>query len=142
MIDLWPEDTPSHTSLKAPVVILREQGALLSKKTSNLVEGLVSRDEDPFLSDNTFRYQFYLVAPALSNYRYRLLTILHSIDLYPLKIQTDADIFEELPAEVKDEHDELLDIPQDRFMDVLKAIFATKKVKKVIEAMIAQSVGE
>ena len=78
MIDLWPDDI-EHTSVKAPVTILKEQGALLGRKTDNLVEGVVARDRRLFTEPGDFRYSFYLAAPALGDYRYRLLGILHSV---------------------------------------------------------------
>lgn len=137
MIDLWPDDI-SYTSVKAPVTILKEQGALLGRKTGSLVEGVIG-SRRLTISQDYFEYIFYLVAPALGNYRYELLEISHSVDLYPLHIETDRDVLEELPAEMKDEDDTLTADSEDRFIEILRTIFATKKVRRVIEAIIAQS---
>jgi hypothetical protein len=135
MIDLWPDDI-EHTSVKPPVAILKEQGTLLGRKTSNLVEGvvhIVAHD-----SQEHFEYNFYLRGRAL-DYHYRLLKISHPVDLYPLDIETDRDVLGELPAGMKDEYDILIADSEDRFIEILRAIFATKKVRRVIEAIIAQS---
>ncbi len=141
MIDLWPENIPSHTSLKAPVTILKEQGTLLGRKTNNLVEGVITSYKGAARSGEGFRYDFYLVAPALSDYRYFLLGIYHYVDFYPLVFSTDSDVLKELPDELEDEQNRLIANTPAEFMDILKAIFATKKVRRVIEAIIAQSSG-
>lgn len=142
--DLWPDDIQSlkYSDLRPPVAILKEQGTLLGRKTDNLVEGEVVRVPGDFLPEYKydFAYIFYLVAPALSDYRYKLLDILHSVDFYPLLIGTGDDVLGELPAEMeKGKYDRLVADSQDRFIEILRAIFATKKVRRVIEAIIAQS---
>ena len=84
--NLWPEDI-AVTDAVAPVSILKEQASLLGNRTRNLVEGSVSRriDIDSF-GDDSFWYEFDLVAPALNRYQYRLFSIKHSINFYPLTI--------------------------------------------------------
>jgi hypothetical protein len=59
--------------------------------------------------------------------------------LYPLRIGIGEDILEELPAEMKSEGDILVAGSEETFMEILRAIFATQKVRRVIEAIIAQS---
>ena len=59
-----------------------------------------------------------------------------------MTFNTDGDVLRELPVEIKGEKDILIANSEKEFMDILKAIFATEKVKRVIEAIIAQSVGE
>jgi len=90
--------------------------------------------------EDYFSYTFYLVAPALGDYRYHLLKVLHSVELYPVTIyEVDEDILKELPTDMKVKDGELSADTQDTFMEILKAIFATKKVRKVIGAILAQS---
>ena len=147
MIDLWPDDI-EQTILKAPVTILKEQGVLLGRKTHNIVEG-----EVPTMStSNGFEFTFYLYGPAL-DYRYRLLTISHSVDLYPVGVRIDKALYEELSKrelskaitskQLEEIYDgsgvKLVADSEDIFMEILKAIFATEKVRKVIGAIIAQS---
>ena len=153
--DLWPDDIGRRIKLKAPVIILKEQGALLGTKTDNVVEGEIFNISDRRTARNPFEYAFYLAAPAF-NYRYTLLTISHSVDLYPLVIYTDNDVFTELPDDMKrsgkkrgehpilvadseSRHPILVADSESRFTEILKAIFATKKVRRVIEAIMAQS---
>ena len=135
MVDLWP-DGIEHISVKPPVAILREQGTLLGKKTSNIVEGGVVSVAAP--ESNRFEHIFYLASKAL-DYRYELLRISHSIDMYPLDINPDEDVYLELPFEIRQQIENLAVDSEDSFMEILKAIFATEKVRKIIGAIMSLS---
>lgn len=139
MIDLWPNDISLHTDLKAPVTILREQGTLLGRKTNNIVEGMIVRDTDPSTALGHFKYGFYLTAPALSDYRYRLLTIMHSFELYPLDIIPNEGVRKQLSDKMMNKDEASTAKNEEEFTKILKEIFATKKARRVIEAIIAQS---
>lgn len=132
MIDLWPDDI-GYTKLKAPVTILMEQASLLGKKTQNLVEAKIGRDE----AFEEFCYNFYLVAPALGNYRYKLFTIFHDIQLYPVKINIDSDILEEVSPGTEGQ---LSAESEDDFLDILRKIFGAEKTRSLIYALLAQVV--
>src|SRR5258706_14676885 len=99
MPDLWPADI-AQVANKPPVAILKEQAALLGDKTKNLVTARVVLDEEQ--SPHAFSYDFFIVAPALQNYHYRLFSIGHNIDLYPVTLYLDEDIRMELkmPREI------------------------------------------
>jgi hypothetical protein len=134
MPDLWPADI-AKTIHKTPVSILREQAALLGEKTKNLVEAEVAQNDVYNSSD--FRYDFFIVGPALQNYHYKLFTISHPVELYPVRFFLDRDIVSELnlgkgdvAAEVDDEN---------TLLDFLKKIFASKKTRQVIAAILGQS---
>jgi hypothetical protein len=79
--DLWPDIEQSQ--VVPPVAILREQAALLGKKTNHLLEGRV-------VSTNTgyggFVHSFYIVAPTLDDYAYKLFEISHGVDPYPVLV--------------------------------------------------------
>jgi hypothetical protein len=77
--DFWGEIQVSE--IRTPASILREQAALLGPKTQNVIE---ARVETAVTADDKFAHAFYLVAPGLDNYRYRLLQITHPIGLYPV----------------------------------------------------------
>jgi hypothetical protein len=150
MTDLWPTEI-EVTSLIPPATILRQQESALGKKTRNIVLGEVkARESDNF----DFSYIFYIVAPALGNYRYKLLTIYHNIELYPAIIQVEEGIYEEIsseeykdktsfafllePQEYKMPYSFQAD-SEDSFLNVLKAIFNSSKAKRVISGLLAQS---
>ena len=110
--DLWPEEIAVPT-IAPPVAILREQAELLAAKTRGLVEGEVTTAAIPPISplhrknelifkssvgeaheipkaiapkEPTLVHSFYLRVPALDNYRFLLLTVMHGREYYPLSI--------------------------------------------------------
>ena len=142
--DLWPEELEA-AKIRTPASILKEQASLLGQKTKNLVEGLVTGDE----KGGDLLYSFFLVAPALSSYRYLLFTMHHDIRMYPLFIHMEAEILAEVnPEQYKKwgvranlyagAHTEEAK-NEDEFLALLKRIFSATKTKQLIAAMLSQS---
>jgi hypothetical protein len=122
-LDLWPDDLgPAGNIPTPPVVILREQGAILGQKTQNIVEGVVQSSS----SSTEFTHQFYLNAPALGQYRYLLFTLVHPISFYPLRIAGQFT-------------GNVVVSSQEEFIEALRGLFSLDQVKSVIQALIAQS---
>lgn len=140
MDDLWPDDL-KETEEEAPIVLLKQQAALLGQKTRNKVVGdirkLEGTEETWALPGGEFHFAFHLVGPALGRYSYRLFTISHDIDLYPLNISLDSNVAEEKFPEVLDRILTIKSEPE--FLDALKKIFAASKTRRVIGAIISQS---
>ncbi|ETR73210.1 MAG: hypothetical protein OMM_07089 [Candidatus Magnetoglobus multicellularis str. Araruama] len=139
MLDLWPTDIINQR-LRAPITILKEQAILLQQKSNGVINAQVRRikTQDQLSEEKgQFLYEFIVVAPVLQSYEYRLFTISHEIELYPITLETDQIIARELgnpnndPIVVKSEPD---------FIEQLRKIFCSKKTKKIINAMLAQSV--
>jgi hypothetical protein len=139
MLDLWPTDI-INTRVRAPLTILKEQAILLQQKSNGVINAQVKRiktQEQLSIEKGFFLYEFVVIAPVLQRYEYRLFTISHEIELYPITIETDEIIARELgnlnndPIIVKSETD---------YIEQLRKIFCTKKTKKIINAMLAQSV--
>src|SRR6185436_13952765 len=126
--NLWPEDI-AVTDAVAPVSLLKEQAALLGERTKNLVEGSVTSGVGKSLAlmlEGGFTYDFDIVAPALNYYRYRLFSISHGVELYPLTISgTDALNSDEF--EVNNEEE---------FLKALETIFSFEKTKRIISSLI------
>jgi hypothetical protein len=78
--DFWGE--VQATTVRTPLAILREQAAMLGPKTNYLLEARVDTNVD---EDRRFIHRFNLVVPALDNYTYQLFSIVHGVDLYPVK---------------------------------------------------------
>lgn len=139
MIDLWP-DKIGVEKLITPVTILRQQASLLGKKTKNIVQGEVRSSKDSLTS---FNYAFYIIATALDNYRYKLLEISYDESLYPVKINVDQEIWDEIPAGFKTMTSAMEYYfgagSEKEFQDILKAIFGSKKVLRVISVLLSQS---
>ncbi|MBI2909015.1 MAG: hypothetical protein HYX92_15335 [Chloroflexi bacterium] len=148
--DFWPDDL-DETTATAPVVLLKEQGSLLGKKTKNLVQGRVSGIEpEKWGYPGGFFYGFNIVAPALGGYQYQIFGISHKIDFYPLRLKANEDVWKDLPSELRDKYRPsvetyltsrlILEVPaEDDFKDLLKAIFRAPKVKRVVQSILAQS---
>lgn len=130
---LWPDEI-SVIKEVPPVSILREQAALLGGKTRNLVTAEVDsgtvNEYEPITREYTpsFRDTFYLVAPALDNYRFELFRLTRKVDLlYPVKIYSGAlSIDEGITSE-------------DELLKELANIFSHAKTINIIQSMLIQS---
>ena len=95
--DFWP-DVVDVTAIITPLVLLREQASLLGERTKGLVRGEIESSERPVdgfepyvdqaLSAETRvadSHTLFLVAPALDNYQYALLSVEHDFQPYPCR---------------------------------------------------------
>ena len=85
--DLWPT-SELKSAVLTPIVILRTQATLLGQKTQGLLMGdvRVTTSEKGQLT-----LSFTVIAPAVNNYRYNLLSVQHTVDAsYPAKISADG----------------------------------------------------
>jgi len=139
MLDLWPTDI-INSRMRAPITILKEQAILLQQKTNGILHAKVRRilSESQLQKESgNFLYEFLLIAPGLQDYQYSLFTISHEIELYPIVIETDKMIARELG---NDNNDPIIIKSEPDYIERLRKIFCTKKTKKIVNAMIAQSV--
>lgn len=147
MVDLWPESI-SKLDTRPPVRILREQAALLGSKTNNVVEAEVKDVSNVWWADaGNFAFNFYIIAPLLKGYRYRLLGIAYPLEMYPMKAHLDDDVKQEIsqiePNFSLSTNTGLIYIEsENEFQRLLGAIFKSEKVMKLIGAIMAQSEGE
>ena len=121
--NLWPNVFPPP-GVRTPVSILREQALALGEVTSNIVLGGV---DSSATSSGEFRHELYLRSAGL-NYLTPLLSIAHTIDLYPVTIATDG------PGGVVRKAADPSEL-----MACLKDLFSTPQVTKTIASLIAQS---
>lgn len=135
MTDLWPE-TIGKAREKSPVAVLREQASLLGRKTGNLVQAEVRGRQS---EKGAFRYYFYIVAPALGHYRYELFSITHDITLYPLSVEVEPEILEDIPPGLADDNLAIRADSEDEFLERLRLVFGSKKTERVITALLSQS---
>ena len=144
MTDLWPEGIEINR-VKSPVTILREQGSVLGQKTKNLVLGEVM---DAGGQDNQFAYAFFIVAPALSHYRYKLLTIHHDVGLYPVTVDVEKRISQAIDSRFqliqktpdgKDLWPYLKADSEAQFLELLREIFKSEKAIAVVTSLLSQS---
>lgn len=121
--DMWGDFQVQ--SLRVPVQLLREQAAALGPRTKNLVVAEVSTST----RRDQFRHGLELVVPALDDYRYHLLSLIHDIHMYPLVLEYDGD--SELSAvEVSSEDD---------LNRALQKALSSEKTKRIINNLIGQA---
>lgn len=122
--NLWPEFNLDEV-IRSPKTILNEQAEFLAKKTKNLLMANVKT----YVGNNKIRHDFEIIAPKLNGYKYTLFNITHeSVFIYPCII--------DLPMiEYKVENESIL-------IEKLKDIFNSSEIKKVIQALISQSIED
>jgi len=116
--DLWPADI-GETSMVPPVAILREQAALLGRKTRQLLRAHVNTDSNgPYIN-----HFFIIYAPAI-DYTLELFRMTHEINLYPI-----GAIWRGEREEINDENE---------LLEYLKKVFGSNDTKKTIHSLLAQ----
>ena len=140
--DLWPAEIGVSTMV-APVAILREQAALLSEKTQGIVIGEVdpvrgamenarrvltgqATPEGSSSVSGRIEHAFRIRVPALGDYRYELLRVIHDYQLYPLTLVY-------YPA------DEAFSLTsQDEFIAELTALLGREETLNIVHSLLAQ----
>jgi hypothetical protein len=124
--DLWPEI--EQTRVVPPVAILREQAALLGKKTNHLLEGQV---KSRIAFEGGFLHTFSIVAPALDGYEYKLFEVKHGPDQYP--VEADA------PESTGPLTASLVSLNSEQeLLDYIRKILNSDKTKKILGSLLAQ----
>lgn len=132
--DLWPDEIAVADEPTPPITILKQQAALLGRKTKNLVEAEVHTEVTDF--QRLLRHTFFLVAPVVGLDQYPLLYVEHPVTrMYPATVKVNPD---DPSSSVR----ELLAKDEAEFKQCLKAIFAEEPVKRVIGNLLAQSAGK
>ena len=126
--DLWGEISVDK-EIKLPVTILKEQATILGEKTNKILEGEVIPMKYP--DKDRVGFALYIVAPALSNYRYSVFNLSHkSIFVYPLTVAYKGEEGITKSYTCNDEAS---------LNNTLKEILSSERVHKVIGALISQS---
>ncbi|HEX8197714.1 MAG TPA: hypothetical protein VF571_16095 [Pyrinomonadaceae bacterium] len=126
--DLWG-DISVDRGIKLPVTILKEQATILGEKTNKILEAKVY----PLGMSDKERVGYYLniIAPALSNYKFEVLSIDHpALFVYPLNLHYKTHEGAWTSSVCKDETE---------FISKLKEVLSSEIVHKVIASLIAQS---
>jgi hypothetical protein len=161
--DLWPSDL-GPSGQKAPVTILREQGALLGRRTNNLVTARVVPEPKvpsrlrptekapygpmlpltPFLSPGAKEPSPQVGATPGSEFRYAFLLVAPALDFYEYKLFTIHHGIGLYPVGLRLEvrgaspvraRNEL------EFLNVLKKVFSSDHTRRVINSLLEQSQG-
>jgi hypothetical protein len=137
MIDFWPDY--KQIVQRTPLKVLMEQASLLGKKTNNYVVAEVFRAETPFGYADEFKYDFYVIAPRLDNYRYRLFSIAYDLDLYPAVFCLGESLQKELKLKLGEWEGNLTASSEEEFQSILREIFHSERARLAIGLLLAQS---
>ena len=126
--DLWPDDI--STDVLTPLAIMRAQSPGLSRRTKGLLEADINSVE----KDKEVVHNFDLTAPALSNFRERILFVTHERNrVYPAKIEAACFMRKQGPSTV------CRAMSQDEFLTLISEVIRSPDVRSTIESLIAQS---
>lgn len=156
MVDLWPNDMETYDELAdTPLGILKEQASLLGERTKNVVRAEVrvtttnSNSFDRFGiigstggNDDSFLYEFFIVAPFLENYKFRLFVVRQKVmALYPAIVILDNDaLIDNTFPEAKGKPRLLINAKdQDQFEEILLKIFSAPNTQSLIKLLVSQS---
>jgi len=112
--------------VKPPVVILREQAAMLGQMTDNVLEGRVRQVMAAPGQD--LSYILDIIAPALDRYYYSVLQVDHKVaPFYPLQVT----------LQISDKT--FVGRDEAEFVDILSRFLSSEQVQQVIASLLVQS---
>ena len=120
----WPDDLVDE-SVVPPGRILHEAADELSKRTGGVLTAEPTQIGEP--RSGELIYAFYLVAPALHDFRYELFRVVVRVHMYPAELRGGIlDTYYDLPNE-------------QAFRTKLQDLFASDKVRRIVSALVAES---
>lgn len=132
-------DLPSADTERTPLIILREQATVLTKKTNGILAGVVrtatvhdfNSPLDLYATKPPkFRTSLVIEAPALDGYVFQVLDAEYELALYPVAV------YDSVNRNKYDCADEA------QFIEVIKTILTSVAVHKAIGMLLAQSRSE
>lgn len=116
--DLWPDDLTENIP-RTPATVLSEQATALAKRTNGIIQADIDVTSDRW--SESLDVALVLKVPSLDGYTYRLLSLTHKQDLYPVKLGEQN---------INDEQE---------LIDALRREFRDDRTKRIVRALIAQA---
>jgi hypothetical protein len=136
MENLWPEDITTSVDLNTPVELLQQQASYLGEMTKNELKGIVG-NSDALFDKGEFKYEFYINAPTLGNYSYKLFSISHDIDLYPVNIFLENEMIKEILGDRYTSNIKAIKCSNEaHFIGTLGRVFAAKRTRNIITSLL------
>lgn len=111
-------------------------GAMAALTTS--LQGVIRvdiQDKLGAIGDVNFKYELYLSANQIENYKYRILFVGYGISGYPVKVVVEQDIADELNDKEDSGYIYTVESKED-FEKLLISIFNSKTIQKVVQGLI------
>ncbi len=121
--NLWG-NLPDVGTLRTPLTILKEQASVLGEMTEGLLIGNVKLKRSSV--DDKFVLNLDIIAPALDNYTYSVVTVKQPPEFYPLELNFSQESKGDI---INDEK---------TFVDGLGKILSSDEVKKVVVGLLSQ----
>jgi hypothetical protein len=123
--NLWGELHIDALNQTTPTQILKDQAALLSDMTKSVLQA----DVTVSLYNGIFNLDLNIVAPAIENYRYEVVSVTHGLEMYPVTVKPQNDL---------SAHD-IVCKNDTEFETALGEILSSERVRRVIGLLLAQS---
>jgi hypothetical protein len=86
-----------------------------------LLRGPAKRNDDDFI----VAYNFSIVAPALNNYTYNVLSIVYGLMIYPVIVTSRGKVIRRCDDE-------------EAYLDAIQSVFESEEIRKLISALMMQ----
>ena len=117
---------PDVTQIRTPLSILREQASALTQETKGVLVGQAEAQPD----GGRIRVVLDVVAPGLNDYRYRVLEYTQPLEMYPGQLNGPGGVNPLIPSvRIQDEP---------KFIDAVKEVLSSPRVKNVLASLLAQ----
>jgi hypothetical protein len=124
--NLWGT-LPDPANVRTPLQILRVQSVALTDMTKGVLQGVIHPRST---YSGHFGYSLAILAPALNGYQIVVLGISYAVQIYPVSV------FDEMAAIGSGE---IKCASEEQFIDCLRGILTSSKVRGIIAALLTQS---
>jgi hypothetical protein len=116
---------PDANTTKTPILLLREQAQLLNEATHGTLRAEVEVFNGTF--SDKISVHLVVIAPALDNYKYVILTYTQGINIFPGLI-------------IDNPNNKVIDIAdEDSFETTLKSVLSSKSMERILLNLLSQS---
>jgi hypothetical protein len=133
--EFWPAEIQDSSGIIPPIAVMKAAAADLAAKTNNVLRGEIETIANPLKGE--FEQIFFVVAPALEDYRYELLRVTHAVTLYPAWIglrEHQTDFKGEVRTRLGEQFQDAESLGKG-----LAAAFAIPRIQNAVKALLAQS---
>ena len=129
---LW--SIPTANDVRAPLTIMKEQATALTEQTKGSLVGWV---ETTAYGDGDLAISLSIQAPSLNNYKYRLMTYIQPITMYPGRLASGVPKASGANVYVPPQSIKVED--EGEFLAALKRLLSSDEVKHLLSSLLLQA---